>query len=301
MGNDNFVLETATTSKCPGCGYAEIDDSFFASCPKCGLIISKYLKRQEKQSLQSQKTPAFSGITESLTMTSLNASWKWIACVLFILLFCGVLSVKFSTFYQHRDRKTEEQEKALKFHRAISNGEKDKVQRMLIWGMNPNVKFNNQTALETAVKAGDLEVAAILVDKGADFHSMGENGKFLFLQTVNYNNTNNALFLLGIGADANASFPGGTTALMIAAYFGNKELVLALVGKGANVNAVNRDGRTALIDAARKKHVDIMKILLDRGASVSARSSDGYTALRIAQEGRNSAMVELLLKAGALE
>jgi ankyrin repeat protein len=291
----------STTSICPACGHAPADGVSFTTCPQCGLIISKFLKRREQSLLNEENLPAAADDSAEPTVNRFKPGWVMIAGVLIVLIAAGVTAAHHLFSRQQQERAAGEQERAISFHRAIAKGEQDKVRRLLVTGVNPDIKVKNQTALETAIKNQEFEIAGLLLSNGASLAAMNRNGEALFLQLVNANNTAGALFLLRNGISANTSFPENHVVLMSAAAHGNRELVLALLEKGADVNAVGTDGTTPLISAAWNQHVEIMKLLVDRGAAISPRTARGYTPLKIAREKRNPAMIEFLEKAGALE
>jgi ankyrin repeat protein len=292
------------TGECPGCGYAATDHGTFADCPRCGLIIGKYLQRHRGEDSVVQGAP----IPAEATGTGFRLRRGAMAGTLVVLLACGAEALLVRS-HQPRERGGEEpvatagaeEEKALAFHRAIANGEQDKVRRLLVGGISPTVRVKNQSALETAIKFQEFEIAGLLIRNGAGVGSMDRGGESLLLQQVNMNNTATALYLLRLGVNPNTSFPEGFTVLMSAAGHGNLELMAELIARGAAVNAASTDGTTPLISATSGQHLEAMQLLLEHGAAISPRTARGYTPLKIAQEKRNPPLVELLEKAGAKE
>ena len=144
---------------------------------------------------------------------------------------------------------------------------------------------------------------------------------------------NLARLLIDKGADVNANQKGGWTALMSAAASGNIATVKLLLDKGACVNAKSKqpywptmyqavrksyfddhhnaiverflkegdNGWTALMSATAEGHVEVVRILLERGAEINAQTDSGVTALKIAQDKGRKDIVDLLKANGAKE
>jgi hypothetical protein len=106
---------------------------------------------------------------------------------------------------------------------AAQRGDVQGVRTLLDQGVNVNSRRGchgvslDATALFCAAGAGHVEVAQLLLDRGAeiDTREFGEGLR-------------------------------GTTALMIAAYHGHTNMVRLLLERGANIHATNLNGKTAL-------------------------------------------------------
>lgn len=109
-----------------------------------------------------------------------------------------------------------------------------------------------------------------------------------------------AQLLLDRGAAPDVADPAGWTALIHATYFGARpELLSLLVQKGANVNYQNDRGATALYLAAASGREDTVRRLLALGADATLATHSGYTPLRVAQNNGLTRIVELLDPKGA--
>lgn len=108
-----------------------------------------------------------------------------------------------------------------------------------------------------------------------------------------------AALLIEQGADPNAPDHFGNTALHLALAY--PAVVELLLESGAEVNAKNALGNTPLHLAVKDRRV--VETLLDAGASVNARNGLDKTPLHYAmRQGRSPyslAIVELLIRAGA--
>ena len=84
-----------------------------------------------------------------------------------------------------------------------------------------------------------------------------------------------AQLLVSKGADVNAEAAGGYTPLHVASRLGNPEMVSFLLTHGANINA--KDTRaTPLAAAVVQGHLEVVKLLLEHGADFNAGDSSGY-------------------------
>ena len=107
------------------------------------------------------------------------------------------------------------------------------------------------TALMLAAAGGHLEVATLLLAKGAAIDSCN-------------------IF--------------NTDALMLACWKGHVELVKLLLDHGAAIDARGDRGTTPLMWAASEGHADIVKLLIARGARLDLRDDNGKTAAQLAED-----------------
>jgi ankyrin repeat protein len=176
-------------------------------------------------------------------------------------------------------------------HRAVRDGDADKVKKLLDAGADVDVRESSKdrlqyTPLHWAANNGDLEIAKILIFRGANL---------------------------------DAEDPTYSTPLYLAAEQGHPKVVEFLISKGAEVNVKsNAWGYTPLHRAAwgpvaMRKHLggrtvgeaelnenylEIVGILLKKGAKVNARDNDGKTALDQANSSDNGETAALLRKHG---
>ena len=154
---------------------------------------------------------------------------------------------------------------------AVDKGDCAAVKRLLDSGVSPNsraflVGYHMETALARAAKEGHIEIARLLLDRGAD---------------------------------VNDSHSAGETALSEAAKAGQTELVRLLISRGADVNA-NYDylmilGRVknriskSKSETERRHYQETVAILENAGAA------DDFISLR---EGQLASILLLLIAAG---
>jgi ankyrin repeat protein len=173
------------------------------------------------------------------------------------------------------------------------------------------------TALHFAVRDGNLALAQILLEAGADIERPSGNGTRPLLVAIINNHIELALYLVSKGADVNAADDfHKRTPLFAAVEMRNPdftrdtaspvpdsrdpmELIKALLDRGANPNAqvnttpfrgfyqvsanwVSFDGQTAFIRAALNGDITLMRLLLEHGADPNIQTYDGTTALMAA-------------------
>jgi ankyrin repeat protein len=139
-------------------------------------------------------------------------------------------------------------------------------------------------ALHSAIRAGHTDVAALLIDAGANVLEPDRDGR-----------DGNAVELAHREGEAEMiellkAAPELPMAINVinAAQRGDWERLSRVVARGAEVNEAERsndartDGWTALMFAAEAGRVDIVATLLDRGADVNHSSRSSDTALTIA-------------------
>ena len=178
-------------------------------------------------------------------------------------------------------------------HKAAREGDADRVRELLDAGADVNVRNSSNavkllrggtplqwTSLHYAAYYGHLEIAEILISRGADL---------------------------------DADDPYYSTPLYLAAEQGYPEVVEFLISKGAKVNVKSsRSGYTPLHRAAwgpvarrfgqgaeeQPQYKKIVAFLIAKGAEINARDNDGKTALDQAIEGGTKETVDLLRKHG---
>ena len=186
--------------------------------------------------------------------------------------------------------------------------------------------------MEAAI-GGHLELAKLLIDKGADVNARDKGGRTALMEAALEGHFELAKLLIDKGADVYAKQKSGWTALMSAAASGDLAMVKLLLEKGAHINAKSgtpycpfilqavrprdsheshystvesylaesENGWTALMSATAEGHVEVVRLLLEKYANVNARTDNGATALKIAQDKGRKDIVELLKAHGAKE
>uniref|UniRef100_A0AAY4EQ54 Ankyrin 2 n=1 Tax=Denticeps clupeoides TaxID=299321 RepID=A0AAY4EQ54_9TELE len=113
---------------------------------------------------------------------------------------------------------------------------------------------------------------------------------------AHYGNVNVATLLLNRGAAVDFTARNGITPLHVASKRGNTNMVRLLLDRGGQIDAKTRDGLTPLHCAARSGHDPAVEILLERGAPMLARTKNGLSPLHMAAQGDHVECVKHLLQ-----
>lgn len=195
----------------------------------------------------------------------------------------------------------EEDEGAL--HAVVRRGDKKLVATLLGKGANPNARNgSNQSPLDlllpdsttaprrprnTAVntsapsapdKTVTRDIAALLLEKGADLSQPDSLGNTPLMRVAMARDADMLSLLLSKGADPNAQNTQGETALLRLATYSSysataKEYLAAakvLLDKGADPNLPTQYGETVLMRALGNSNKDLAALLIEKGADLSA-------------------------------
>ncbi|XP_076747712.1 ankyrin-3 isoform X36 [Maylandia zebra] len=113
---------------------------------------------------------------------------------------------------------------------------------------------------------------------------------------AHYGNINVATLLLNRGAAVDFMARNDITPLHVAAKRGNSNMVKLLLDRGAKIDAKTKDGLTPLHCGARSGHEQVVEILLDRGAPILSKTKNGLSPLHMATQGDHLNCVQLLLQ-----
>ena len=178
---------------------------------------------------------------------------------------------------------------------ALGAGDVDGVKALLAKGVSPHVRNTlGMTPLMLAAGMGNLEMARILLDAGADINATSMFGTPLLFATM-MESPEAARYLLEKGASMTTSRPDRISPLMMAARGGDPELVKQLLARKADPQAVDNSGATALSHAARHGSAAAARVLLDAGAKVDVPDADGWTPLIHAAVNGRVDVVRLLI------
>ncbi|KAK3380685.1 hypothetical protein B0T24DRAFT_676352 [Lasiosphaeria ovina] len=146
--------------------------------------------------------------------------------------------------------------------------------------------LRNQTPLWWAVRSGNVAVARLLLNRGANPDVQGDE--------------NDDAEGDNMSVDTDDSLPWdrfdilhSTTPLTQAAGDGNEALVRLLLDRGANFSAADRSGQTPLVGAVENSRAANVRLLLDQGADPNGRNKRGQTPLIVAHD---NAITHLLLE-----
>jgi len=174
--------------------------------------------------------------------------------------------------------------------KAIEAKDLQKVKELVANGADVNAKQPNlvggrRAPLQVALGGLQPEIAAFLIEKGADPNFADPPGSQTHLmKAAQFGYTDVVLMLLKRGAAVNAKDDMlGQTALMSAVQGGHTETAKALLENGADLQMTDDEGQAAIHAAMTLGgHLDTLKMLVAKGANVESRTKSGYTPLMYA-------------------
>jgi ankyrin repeat protein len=164
-------------------------------------------------------------------------------------------------------------------HVAAANSSTNMLRLLLDRGANLELRdTSGHTALQQACRAGALDVAALLLQKGADPESSRNQPS----------------------CTSPVALSSNRTPLHLAATYGHSNIVQALLEAGSNVQASTGDSNcTALHFAVEHGSENVVRYLMDWGADPEAENALSEKALKIAINERHDSIVRLLIQRGA--
>lgn len=151
-------------------------------------------------------------------------------------------------------------------------------------------------ALLAAAYNNDTELLRQLAEAGADVNFQAGNGWTALQHAADQDNIDIARILLDRGADINhRNIPTGRAAIHYAAVGEDTALLELLIERGAQIDIRNNDGETPLFDAASSGSEKGVKMLVDSGCDVTAKNLAGKSAIYAAAKGSQAEIAELLL------
>ncbi|KAF3054827.1 Ankyrin repeat domain-containing protein 50 [Daldinia childiae] len=144
-----------------------------------------------------------------------------------------------------------------------------------------------------------IDTLKLLLNNGANLEVKDQIGRTPLLWAATNGNVELAHILLEMGADIAATNNRGRTALHLAAESHHKEqhqdMVKLLLNYGATPRAVSDGGWTPLHNAAQSGYAPVVTLLLEANADINAELSNGMTPLHWAAFNGFEEIVQLLL------
>jgi hypothetical protein len=160
------------------------------------------------------------------------------------------------------------------FANALLEDDPATVHLWLDAGFDANSPVKGRTscelALATAASLGRFDVAALLLEHGAQVDATGTEGRTALACAAGAPEDRHDIvrLLLDWRADANRVDNEGFTALMFAAGRGHAETVRLLLENNANRDRRSGTGETAIEMAAREGHTSTFELLKEAGARI---------------------------------
>lgn len=125
----------------------------------------------------------------------------------------------------------------------------------------------NESLLK-AISNGDKDAVAKLISEGADVNYVKAVGPWMkmnpLITSINKKQFDIAKLLIGNKADVNWKDGFKTSAIMYAASAGDKELVELLLANGASIDDNDGQGNTVLTAAKESKNKDLIKFVKEK-------------------------------------
>jgi ankyrin repeat protein len=158
---------------------------------------------------------------------------------------------------------------------------------------------HDRTALLIAAAEDHLDVARLLVERGADVNALDDRHDTPWLVTGVTGSVAMLEALLPANPDLTIRNRYGGVSVIPASERGHVDYVRRVVQTDIDLNHVNDLGWTALLEAVilgdgDEPHQQIVQILLEAGADPSIADHDGVTALQHAEAKGQTAVAQLL-------
>jgi len=189
-------------------------------------------------------------------------------------------------------------------HLATSNGNVAIIGRLLRAGADPDARdASGETLLMTAVRSGNIDSVAALVERGAAVNAADTATQTTPLMwAVRSNSLPAAKLLIEHGATIDAATRVGATPAWVSPNAGGGSHGLGIIRGGwpeRGSRAATPGGMTALLYAARDGRVDLARTLLDAGANVNRAEANDITPLLMALTNDHMAVARLFIERGA--
>lgn len=191
---------------------------------------------------------------------------------------------------------------------AVVSNDLGTVAKLILEGVNVNEKpipgkySNWKVGYPPITQATDTAIIDLLIKKGADINTIGENGLTILMKSAmysarpGYSIMSRLNYLIKNGANLNIKDVNGDTALLLAIKEGARiDVIKKLISAGADVNLANANGQTPLMLAVSDKKIrnpntmeidsiapdlEVIKVLKKDGkANVTIKDLDGKTAI----------------------
>ncbi len=181
---------------------------------------------------------------------------------------------------------------------AVENGHVDVARLLLERGAFPNPVVGSWTLLHHASRRDNSDDVQLLLDYGADVDCTDDTDRAPLHLASAHGCVRAMQKLLEYGADVNNHMRHGWTPLHRASAHGSPEGVRLLFRHGANINEKDGVGWTALHWASFKRRPEITQALLECGADVHARDKSDRTPFQMACEYEFHDVAQVLLEYG---
>ena len=185
---------------------------------------------------------------------------------------------------------------------ASCKGHERIVRLLLDAGASPSCLDNSPSdsiPLHQAIKNCHVNIAALLLDFGANIETRDKSSRTALFETLNTPDVRGAALLLTNGVDISCQDFQGDNVLHEAARRGAVEHASLFIDQGIEMAIRNKEGLTPLHLAARYGYYGVASLLVRKGATVDQRDDLGQTPLTYAASAGKKNLCEMLLRLGA--
>lgn len=161
------------------------------------------------------------------------------------------------------------------------------------------VDTKHNQPLHAAAAAGQASVVRLLLEKGADIHAKGDYDRMPLHAAARAGAIEVAEILLAAGADINARSYENEAPLHLAAEGGHAEMIRFLLEHDAYPGILSRGNGSALHYAAATGSLSAVEALVGAGLDVNAQDISGRTPLHYAVEQNAVELTDFLIEKGA--
>lgn len=204
---------------------------------------------------------------------------KWIKKSVYLFVFTGFISVSAGSYED--------------FFSAIQRDDANAVAQLLARGFDPDTMDpKGQNGLYLALREPSLKAAGILVDwPKTDVNMLNAQGESALMMAALKGYLDIAARLIQKGADVNKT---GWAPLHYAASNGHLAIMSLLLDNHAYIDAESPNGTTPLMMAALYGTAAAVKLLLEAGADPLLKNQQGLTAINFAQRASRAEAVEII-------
>ncbi len=158
-----------------------------------------------------------------------------------------------------------------------------------------------RSTMSYAAQYGTPDMINLLLEKGANIDGNHKKGKYRnrppLLRAIKAGKLENARLMIDKGADVHVRFFGN--ALHVAARYGDPQLIDVLLKKGLDINATTPKKWTPLHLACRWSKSENATFLINQGADIHAKTRACWTPILLALENNLTAPAERMGQKGA--
>lgn len=202
-------------------------------------------------------------------------------------------------------------------HEAVKEGDQEAVFILLHNGVSVSALVEGRSPLYIACKYHQVDVARVLLERGADVAqknnlNIKELGQYFRINDHDSEHEATPMkaaavngdkemveLLLSYGASLNEAGAYGRSALFLAIHAGHEELALFLMEKGADIKRKDHFGCTMLMAAVDQGSCKIVQELVARKVDINETNHEGNTPLHVAAGKEKPELLICLLQNGA--